>query len=176
MLPTTRWARKGFVAEPLTEAACQTIGKLYLWGHDRYGWPYQLAEAPGQAGFGWHGMGGSAWGGHTGCPGDARKSQRQHILDLAQGAPAPAPGPAAAAPPFPGRLLRLAQPLLSGADVATWQTQMAHRGWTIGTDGAYGPQSDGVCRQFQAQLGLGVDGIVGPATWRAAWEAPVTAQ
>lgn len=73
---------------PLTEAQCQAVARIYRWGHDRFGWPYQLAEAPGQKGLGWHGMGGAAWGGHTGCPGDLRKAQRQHILDLAQGAAA----------------------------------------------------------------------------------------
>lgn len=70
---------------PLTEAQCQAVARIYRWGHDRFGWPYQLAEVPGQKGLAWHGMGGSAWGGHTSCPGELRKAQRQHILDLAQG-------------------------------------------------------------------------------------------
>ena len=78
---------QGFPEDPLTEAACQTIAALYRWGHDLYGWPYQLAEQPGDPGFGWHGMGGQAWGGHESCPGDLRRNQRQHILDLAQGTP-----------------------------------------------------------------------------------------
>jgi len=81
---------QGFPPEPLTEAACATIAALYRWGHDTYGWPYHLAEVPGEPGFGWHGMGGNAWGGHPNCPGDIRRGQRQHILDLAQGqTPAP---------------------------------------------------------------------------------------
>ncbi|MDQ1426644.1 MAG: hypothetical protein QOK39_120 [Acidimicrobiaceae bacterium] len=80
---------QGFANESLTEACCQTIAALYRWGHDTYGWPYTLAEAPGEPGLGWHGMGDSnghtGWGGHPACPGDLRKAQRQHILDLAQG-------------------------------------------------------------------------------------------
>ena len=42
-------------------------------------------------------------------------------------------------------------------------------------DGVYGPESAGVCRGFQSEQGLQVDGIVGPLTWKAAWAAPVTA-
>jgi hypothetical protein len=50
---------------------------------DVYGWSAVCADRPGQLGFGWHGMGGSDWGGHTGCPGDPRKNRRQAILDMA---------------------------------------------------------------------------------------------
>lgn len=165
---------QGFATEPLTQAACQTIAALYRWGNAQYGWPFQLAESPGERGFGWHGMGGSDWGGHPGCPGDLRKNQRQQILSLAAGQPLPERDPVSSAPPFPGRLLRLAQPFLSGEDVRTWQAQMGNRGWTIDTDGVFGPQADDICRRFQAEKGLGVDGVVGADTWRAAWESPVT--
>jgi peptidoglycan hydrolase-like protein with peptidoglycan-binding domain len=50
---------------------------------------------------------------------------------------------------------------------------LAARGWRITVDGQYGPESQAVCRQFQQANGLQVDGIVGAATWRAAWTAPV---
>lgn len=60
------------------------------------------------------------------------------------------------------------------ADVRTWQQQMHNRGWTISVDGVYGPQSETVCRQFQAEKHLSVDGLVGPNTWKASWTAPVT--
>ncbi len=49
---------EGFHGEALTDAQIQTLAKLYAWGQHVYGWPLQLADSPGQAGFGWHGMGG----------------------------------------------------------------------------------------------------------------------
>jgi putative peptidoglycan binding protein/N-acetylmuramoyl-L-alanine amidase-like protein len=87
--------------------------------------------------------------------------------------PKPAPKPAGKAPKFPGKLITQ-PPVMHSAAVKTWQTQMRKRGWSIAVDGAYGPASEKVCRQFQAQKGLGVDGIVGPRTWAAAWTAPIT--
>lgn len=96
--------------------------------------------------------------------------------------------PGTKAPPFPydaGHYL--GQPSSSpychsgwygGADntsVHTWQAQMARRGWKAVTqDGRYGPQSEQACRAFQAEKGLPVDGLVGPATWAATWTAPVS--
>jgi peptidoglycan hydrolase-like protein with peptidoglycan-binding domain len=59
-------------------------------------------------------------------------------------------------------------------DVQVWQAQMSGRGWTISVDGDFGPQSDNVCRQFQSEKGLSVDGMVGPDTWGATWSAPIT--
>ncbi|MBC6461726.1 CHAP domain-containing protein [Actinomadura sp. HBU206391] len=82
--------------------------------------------------------------------------------------------PAGKAPKWPGRYLKVAKPMMHGKDVRTWQAQMRKRGWSIAADGYYGAASAKICRQFQAEKKLGVDGIVGPATWRAAWEAVVT--
>jgi hypothetical protein len=59
-------------------------------------------------------------------------------------------------------------------NVRTWQQQMKNRGWTIGVDGVFGSQSEGVARQFQSEKGLASDGLVGPSTWSASWSAPVT--
>lgn len=55
------------------------------WLHSEHGIELQIANSPSDRGFGWHGMGGAAWGGHTDCPGDKRKAQRQEILSIAQG-------------------------------------------------------------------------------------------
>jgi hypothetical protein len=88
--------------------------------------------------------------------------------------PAPAPAPRVVAPAWPGRLLRKVSPMMHGEDVRAWQGRMRSRGWTIGVDGWYGAESERVCRAFQTEKRLGVDGIVGPNTWRAAWEAPIT--
>jgi peptidoglycan hydrolase-like protein with peptidoglycan-binding domain len=55
-----------------------------------------------------------------------------------------------------------------------WQAQMKARGWDIAVDSDYGHNSERVCRAFQREKRLAVDGIVGPNAWRAAWEAPVS--
>ncbi|MFD5564537.1 peptidoglycan recognition protein family protein [Kitasatospora griseola] len=91
-------------------------------------------------------------------------------------APAPQPptAPAPSGPAWPGRYLRIQQPMLHGNDVRQWQQRMRDRGWRIDADGWYGPASAAVARQFQAEKGLGTDGVVGPRTWDAAWTAPIT--
>lgn len=57
---------------------------------------------------------------------------------------------------------------------ATYQRRMAARGWTIGVDGQFGPQTHDVTMKYQKEKGLSVDGVVGPQTWTSAWESPVT--
>ncbi|WP_242910961.1 glycoside hydrolase domain-containing protein [Actinomadura terrae] len=86
------------------------------------------------------------------------------------GSPKPPPSHA---PAWPGRYLTQ-PPVMHGDDVQKWQRQMHARGWRISVDGAYGADSERVCRAFQQEKHLGVDGVVGPATWRAAWDAPVS--
>lgn len=54
---------------------------------------------------------------------------------------------------------------------------MIRRGWPFprsGADGLYGDVPVGNTLAFQRELGLEVDGPIGPATWRAAWTEPVT--
>jgi hypothetical protein len=87
--------------------------------------------------------------------------------------PAPSKPPASSAPAWPGRYITQ-PPLMPGGDVKTWQAQMRKRGWDIDVDGVYGPDSEEICRAFQKEKGLAVDGVVGPATWSAAWTAPIT--
>lgn len=82
----------------------------------------------------------------------------------------PAP-PHSDVPQWPGRYIRRG---MTGSDVRQWQGQMRSRGWTISVDGSYGPASELVCKKFQSEKHLKVDGVVGPDTWKAAWAAPVT--
>jgi hypothetical protein len=70
---------EGQSSEELTDAQIESVAHIYQWGHQTYNWPILLADKPGQKGFGWHGMGGDAWG-HPHCPGDSRRAQRIEIL------------------------------------------------------------------------------------------------
>jgi peptidoglycan hydrolase-like protein with peptidoglycan-binding domain len=73
-----------------------------------------------------------------------------------------------------GQRQRLANGKPGHRGLLAWQQRMKDRGWTITPDGLYGPQTAAVARAFQAEKGLGVDGLVGVQTWAAAWQAEVT--
>ncbi|MEW2355702.1 peptidoglycan-binding protein [Spirillospora sp. NPDC029432] len=77
------------------------------------------------------------------------------------------------APPFKPPMMKH-PPGTSGPAVREWQRQLRERGWNIVADGHYGPISKRICTNFQREHELAVDGIVGPNTWKAAWEAPAT--
>jgi hypothetical protein len=164
-------------AEPLTEHQLNQFAALMKWANQTHGVPLVLSESVTQPGLNYHNCKG---GPATGCPCDIRKNARAEILRRAGSAtapptPTPTPPPTTgAAPPFPGRILTLTNPMMQGADVQQWQGQMRNRGWAIDVDGWYGNGSKTVCTQFQQEKGLQVDGQVGPQTWAAAWTAPVT--
>lgn len=86
----------------------------------------------------------------------------------AQGAPAADPG----APEFPGTVKLGSR----GEAVRAVQQRLIDRGWNVpgGADGQFGRATDQVVRKFQAEKGLTVDGVSGPATWVALWTSPVT--
>jgi hypothetical protein len=80
-------------------------------------------------------------------------------------APIPKPGTSTGTPPWPGRVLVLKTPDMTGDDVRTWQQRMSDRGWAISVDGDYGAKSRDICVAIQQQGNLTVDGQVGPQTW-----------
>lgn len=84
------------------------------------------------------------------------------------------PTPQPQTPAWPGQYLKYRSPMLHSDDVRRWQQRLRDRGWQITVDGWYGQESDSVCRRFQADKGLTRDGVVGPATWAAAWTTPIT--
>jgi peptidoglycan hydrolase-like protein with peptidoglycan-binding domain len=75
--------------------------------------------------------------------------------------------PVLSVPRFGGRLIRRGA---LGKDVRRWQVQMSKLDFVIEVDGEYGPQSEGVCLDFQRAEKLEVDGIVGPETWTVAFD------
>ena len=160
-------------AEPMTDAMFNALVRLYREGNRRHGWPNQLASSNGGRGFGYHRM-----AVNTACPCDVRLGRRAAILSAAfSGASAPPPS---SSPPSTGTAPRMTADYFGQkhnarhGDVRTWQAQMRARGWAIDVDQIFGPGSERVCRQFQAEKSLGVDGLVGPKTWAASWNAKVT--
>ena len=59
-------------------------------------------------------------------------------------------------------------------DLRRWGEQMRKRGWPINPDGLYGDQHGDIAYRFQLEKGLVPDRLIGPATWAAAWTAPIT--
>ena len=117
---------------------------------------------------------GAGGGSHLDC-GNGFPMDR--IIEIAGGASGPAPSPpqtgGGAAPKMSvdyfGRSRNSTVP-----DVRTWQQKMRDRGWSISVDQQFGPASEDVCKKFQREKGLAVDGLVGPQTWNTTWNAPVT--
>ena len=58
--------------------------------------------------------------------------------------------------------------------IKVWQSRMKARGWTITVDGRFGPQSERVAKQFQKQVKVAQDGLVGEVTFKKSWTAPIT--
>jgi hypothetical protein len=75
-------------ADPMSDAMVAGLAAIYAEGMARHGWPAQLAEVDGQAGFGYHRMAVS-----TACPCDVRLNRRADILALAAGGTQPQPEP-----------------------------------------------------------------------------------
>jgi Putative peptidoglycan binding domain len=177
----TYWSveTEGFPDEPLTSDQLDTLAAWHVYS----GVPDVVVDRVGGRGIGTHVMGGAAWGNHS-CPGIVRAAQRPEIIRRARILRGITP-PASRPPAFPlpaGQYYgtRTRSPhngFTSSTDrgnIRTWQARMRVRGWTITPDGLFGPETDGVLRQFQHEKGLGVDGLLGVKSWGAAWSLPVT--
>lgn len=46
------------------------------------------------------------------------------------------------------------------------QFRLRARGWNITVDGSFGQETHNIVARFQQEKGLGVDGVIGPDTWR----------
>lgn len=105
-----------------------------------------------------------------------------HEVTVAAVAP-PTPGVAAPAFPLPwtsyfgpksGPAASVSGYFSHREDLRRWQKRMQDRGWNINPDGLYGDQTRDIAKSFQREKGLTPDGLIGPATWAAAWTAPIT--
>lgn len=94
-------ADNGNPANPLTPAQITASAQLVECLSDFAGFPLQVSDSPSVKGYGWHGMGGVAWGDHPDCPGDVRKAQRSQIVALAMAIRTPPAVPAVVKPAMP---------------------------------------------------------------------------
>lgn len=76
-------ADAGHPVRPLTTQQITASAQLVECLSAFAGFPLQISDSPGVKGYGWHGMGGQAWGGHPDCPGSVRRGQRPKIIALA---------------------------------------------------------------------------------------------
>lgn len=107
----------------------------------------------------------------TSCPG-ARLRHWVHVQKMKDPLSKPnPPKPKPSAPKYPG-VLKRNQGFV--AAVQTWQKQMQKRGWRLGVDGIFGPETERVVRSFQAEKKIPVTGTINQKTWDGAWLLPVT--
>jgi hypothetical protein len=112
----------------------------------------------------------------TACPGDeirafiATLSGGQPVTTIPHPTQGRPPAPSTKAPSFPGTMTRGHK----GNNVSRFQQRLKDRGWKIKVDGDFGPATENIVKQFQKEKRLVADGIVGPITWAAFWNAPIS--
>lgn len=84
-----RWIsveHEGYSGKPPapTKSQIENDAQLLAWLHVHEGVPLQVTNSVSRRGLGWHGMGGTAWGGHLDCPGDRIKNARAEIIRRAE--------------------------------------------------------------------------------------------
>jgi LysM repeat protein len=75
---------EGQGGDTLTDAQLDANARVLAWAHEKYGVPLQVTHSTTGRGLGYHAMGGSAWGGHTSCPGSRIVAQLAEIVRRAK--------------------------------------------------------------------------------------------
>lgn len=172
---------EGHGGDSLTANQLENAANLLVWAHQTHGTPLQVTDDPNGSGVIGHGLLGEAGGGHFDCPGSPILAERQQVVDMAKALLGQSPTPPASNyPAYPGYVfVYQGGQLAFDHNVKTWQQRMRDRGWSIGVDGFYGHESATICGQFQQDSTahgwpLTYDQKVGPNTWRATWERPIS--
>jgi LysM repeat protein len=80
---------EGKGGDALTSKQMDRVAQVLAWAHKVHKVPLQVATTPSGKGLGYHAMGGTAWGGHTACPGPKIVAQLPEIVARAKKLVAP---------------------------------------------------------------------------------------
>ncbi|MET7982515.1 N-acetylmuramoyl-L-alanine amidase [Streptomyces sp. NPDC005281] len=148
---------EGHPDEPLTHEQIEGVARIYAWGHAEWAWPLIVVDSTTLHGLTYHGVGGAAWGGHTGCPGDLRKPQRAQIMARAV---------ELVAPPAPHRTVSVAHMVAAmKKDAAGAQGHVTYKTEALLLE-------DALYREGLLSKAYATDGSLGTRTRRAykAWQ------
>ncbi len=168
---------EGRGGDALTDDQLDRNAEVLAWAHKTYGVPLQIADGPSGRGLGYHAMGGSAWGGHTSCPGSRVVAQLAEIVRRAKtlaGDTAPSDDkPNTYTPPkFPTGLA----PNKAKPSAKTLQRALKAAGYmpkSVTEADNYGPQTQAAVVKFHnahtqyRAAGVTRDPAIGPKGWAA---------
>lgn len=163
---------EGRGGDSLTSAQIKANAKVLYWAHTKYGVPLQLAKKAGDKGLAYHALGGSAWGGHTSCPGPKIVAQLDDIVaeakKLAGEKPAPKPSPVYA--PYPGAsYFKIGRTSKTITALGKALVKAGFKGYKFGPGPTFTATDKKAVKWFQEKQGWSgsdADGIPGPETWK----------
>lgn len=162
---------EGYAGDSLTASQVENAAQLLAWLHTKYAVPLQSTDDPNGKGLGWHGMGGAAWGGHTGCPGDPIKAQRPSIIARAKAILGITPTkPTPAYEPFPGVGFFTAgkkSPIIAAMHKRLVAVGCDHYASSANSDvwGSGDAASYAAWQRHLGYTGADANGIPGPTSW-----------
>ncbi|MFF4706683.1 N-acetylmuramoyl-L-alanine amidase [Streptomyces sp. NPDC001297] len=164
---------EGQGGDTLTEAQLDANARVLAWAHEKYGVPLQVTHSTTGKGLGYHAMGGSAWGGHTSCPGSRIVAQLAEIVARAQkltgkpAEPTPYTPPAFPAGLAPNKAKPSAKPLQRALKAAGFLAK------SVAEADNYGPATQAAVAKFHnahptyRAAGKSYDPAIGPKGWAA---------
>lgn len=161
---------EGRGGDALTDAQLDANARVLAWAHKKYGVPLQVTHSPSGRGLGYHAMGGSAWGGHTSCPGSRIVAQLAEIVARAKkivggSATTPYTPPAFPVGLAPGKTSPSAKPLQRALKTAGFMAK------SVAEADHYGPKTEaGVAKFHNAypqyrSAGKSYDPAIGAKGW-----------
>ncbi|MFF7358572.1 MULTISPECIES: N-acetylmuramoyl-L-alanine amidase [Streptomyces] len=147
---------EGHPNESLTDAQVEGVARIYAWGRDEWNWPLVVVDSTTAHGLTYHGIGGDAWGGHTGCPGELRKAQRSRIIARAG---------ELVTPPAPHRTVSVAHMVTAmKADGAGPQSHVTYKTEALLLESAL--YAEGLLEKQWVDGSLGIKAREAYATWQ----------